>query len=49
MLGRMGYPLRSPYCMTKFAVEAFSDSLRYEMNPWEVSVSVVEPGNYIAG
>ncbi|CAG0913119.1 unnamed protein product [Notodromas monacha] len=49
MLGRMGYPLRSPYCITKFAVEAFSDSLRYEMKPWKVGVSVIEPGNYIAG
>ncbi|XP_006884347.1 PREDICTED: D-beta-hydroxybutyrate dehydrogenase, mitochondrial-like [Elephantulus edwardii] len=49
MLGRMANPARSPYCITKFAVEAFSDCLRYEMHPLGVKVSVVEPGNFIAG
>nr|P86198.1 RecName: Full=D-beta-hydroxybutyrate dehydrogenase, mitochondrial; AltName: Full=3-hydroxybutyrate dehydrogenase; Short=BDH [Mesocricetus auratus] len=39
---------RSPYCITKFGVEAFSDCLRYEMHPLGVKVSVVEPGNFIA-
>ncbi|XP_021111002.1 D-beta-hydroxybutyrate dehydrogenase, mitochondrial isoform X2 [Heterocephalus glaber] len=48
MLGRMANPARSPYCITKFGVEAFSDCLRYEMHPLGVKVSVVEPGNYIA-
>ncbi|XP_051873620.1 D-beta-hydroxybutyrate dehydrogenase, mitochondrial-like [Pristis pectinata] len=49
MLGRMANPARSPYCVTKFGVEAFSDCLRYEMHRWGVKVSVVEPGNFIAG
>ncbi|XP_073531141.1 D-beta-hydroxybutyrate dehydrogenase, mitochondrial [Phyllobates terribilis] len=48
MLGRMANPARSPYCITKFGVEAFSDCLRYEMHPLGVKVSVVEPGNFIA-
>jgi 3-hydroxybutyrate dehydrogenase len=48
MLGRMANPARSPYCITKFGVEAFSDCLRYEMFPLGVKVSVVEPGNFIA-
>ncbi|CAH2247857.1 D-beta-hydroxybutyrate dehydrogenase, mitochondrial [Pelobates cultripes] len=48
MLGRMSNPARSPYCITKFGVEAFSDCLRYEMHPLGVKVSVVEPGNFIA-
>ncbi|XP_072264293.1 D-beta-hydroxybutyrate dehydrogenase, mitochondrial [Pyxicephalus adspersus] len=48
MLGRMANPARSPYCITKFGVEAFSDCLRYEMHPMGVKVSVVEPGNFIA-
>ncbi|XP_068137247.1 D-beta-hydroxybutyrate dehydrogenase, mitochondrial [Hyperolius riggenbachi] len=47
MLGRMANPARSPYCITKFGVEAFSDCLRYEMHPMGVKVSVVEPGNFI--
>ena len=41
--------MRSPYCITKFGVEAFSDCLRYEMKPWGVHVAALEPGNYIAG
>ncbi|XP_044526808.1 D-beta-hydroxybutyrate dehydrogenase, mitochondrial [Gracilinanus agilis] len=48
MLGRMSSPSRSPYCITKYGVEAFSDCLRYEMYPLGVRVSVVEPGNFIA-
>ncbi|XP_067898579.1 D-beta-hydroxybutyrate dehydrogenase, mitochondrial-like isoform X2 [Heterodontus francisci] len=48
MLGRIANPSRSPYCVTKFGVEAFSDCLRYEMHRWDVKVSVVEPGNFIA-
>lgn len=48
MMGRMANVARSPYCITKFGVEAFSDCLRYEMHPLGVKVSVVEPGNFIA-
>jgi len=32
--------------MTKFAVEAFSDAVRIEMNKFGVTVSVVEPGHF---
>ncbi|XP_069559662.1 D-beta-hydroxybutyrate dehydrogenase, mitochondrial isoform X1 [Brachyistius frenatus] len=48
MYGRMGNVLRSPYCVSKYGVEAFSDCLRYEMKTWGVKVSIVEPGNFIA-
>ncbi|XP_066540153.1 D-beta-hydroxybutyrate dehydrogenase, mitochondrial [Hoplias malabaricus] len=47
MYGRMGNALRSPYCISKYGLEAFSDCLRYEMKSWGVKVSVVEPGNFI--
>lgn len=47
MYGRMGNALRSPYCVSKYGVEAFSDCLRYEMKNWGVKVSVIEPGNFI--
>uniref|UniRef100_A0A3Q2ECZ6 3-hydroxybutyrate dehydrogenase, type 1 n=1 Tax=Cyprinodon variegatus TaxID=28743 RepID=A0A3Q2ECZ6_CYPVA len=47
MYGRMGNRLRSPYCVSKYGVEAFSDCLRYEMKTWGVKVSVIEPGNFI--
>ena len=32
------------YASSKFAIEAVADSLRREMLPWNVSVSVVKPG-----
>lgn len=47
IMGRLANVSRSPYCITKFGVEAFSDCLRYEMHPLGVKVSVVEPGNFI--
>ncbi|KAM6976756.1 D-beta-hydroxybutyrate dehydrogenase, mitochondrial [Aplochiton taeniatus] len=47
MYGRMGNALRSPYCVSKYGVEAFSDCLRYEMKAWGVKVCVIEPGNFI--
>ncbi|XP_044299219.1 D-beta-hydroxybutyrate dehydrogenase, mitochondrial-like isoform X2 [Varanus komodoensis] len=49
MMGRMASPARSPYCVTKFGVEAFSDCLRFEMHSHNVKVCIVEPGNFIAG
>ena len=35
---------RSAYCSTKFALEGFTDSLRKEMLPLGVAVSLVNPG-----
>ena len=34
----------SPYCVSKYGVEAFGDALRREMQPFEVQVSLIEPG-----
>ncbi|KAM8823237.1 D-beta-hydroxybutyrate dehydrogenase, mitochondrial isoform 2-T2 [Spinachia spinachia] len=48
MSGRMGGRSQSAYCVSKYGVEAFSDCLRYEMKPWGVKVSVIEPGNFLA-
>lgn len=38
--------LSGPYSMSKHAIEAFTDALAVEMAPFDVHVSVVEPGNY---
>jgi NAD(P)-dependent dehydrogenase (short-subunit alcohol dehydrogenase family) len=35
-----------PYCMSKHAMEAFTDALAAEMAPQGVVVNIVEPGNY---
>jgi NAD(P)-dependent dehydrogenase (short-subunit alcohol dehydrogenase family) len=39
-------PMFGPYAMSKFALEAFSESLSHEMRKFDVQVSVVEPGNF---
>lgn len=42
--GRMALPFLGPYAASKFALEAITDSLRVELLPWEIKVSLVEPG-----
>src|SRR5436190_20383212 len=42
--GRMAYPLLGPYCASKFALEALTASLRMELRPWHIPVSIIEPG-----
>ncbi|NXN31374.1 RDH16 dehydrogenase, partial [Nycticryphes semicollaris] len=37
------------YCISKFGVEAFSDTLRREMRPFGVQVSIIEPGGFRTG
>ena len=42
--GKMAFPLYSLYHSTKWAVEGFSDSLRYELEPFNIRVKIIEPG-----
>ncbi len=42
--GRIAAPFIGPYAASKFALEAFTDSLRVELHPWDIKVSIVEPG-----
>ena len=49
ILGRLSTFWWGPYCMTKHALEAFTDVLRLEMNQFNVKVCAIEPGNYMAG
>ncbi|NXE99252.1 RDH16 dehydrogenase, partial [Menura novaehollandiae] len=37
------------YCISKYGVEAFSDSLRREMRRFGVQVSIIEPGGFQTG
>ena len=37
-------PLLSPYSASKFALEALTDGLRLELNPWGIEVVSVQPG-----
>lgn len=42
--GRVSAPLLGPYCASKFAMEALTDALRMELQPWGIAVSIIEPG-----
>ena len=42
--GRFALPMVGPYAASKHALEAVSDSLRRELRPWGINVSIIEPG-----
>ncbi|MBF2074408.1 MAG: SDR family oxidoreductase [Synechococcales cyanobacterium C42_A2020_086] len=42
--GRLAFPLGGLYSASKFALEGLSDALRMELSPFNIRVSVVEPG-----
>ena len=45
--GIIGTGSKSAYCASKFALEGFSDSLRKEVAPLGVAVSIVNPGTAV--
>jgi NAD(P)-dependent dehydrogenase (short-subunit alcohol dehydrogenase family) len=46
--GRVSVPYFGTYCATKHALEAYTQSLRYEVAPFGVDVALVEPGPFPA-
>jgi NAD(P)-dependent dehydrogenase (short-subunit alcohol dehydrogenase family) len=42
--GILSMPLVGPYCASKFALEAFSDTLRLELKQWNIPVAIIQPG-----
>ena len=42
--GKIAFPYIGAYSATKFALEAISDALRYELNIYGIKVIVIEPG-----
>ncbi len=42
--GMMAMPTMASYSASKFALEGASEALWYEMLPWNIRVSIVEPG-----
>ncbi|UBF29002.1 SDR family oxidoreductase [Kovacikia minuta CCNUW1] len=42
--GRTAFPLGGLYSASKFALESLSDTLRMELEPFNIQVSVIEPG-----
>ncbi len=43
--GRSALPFLAPYAASKHALEAVADSLRLELKPFGIAVSIVEPGS----
>lgn len=48
ILGRVADPFLGAYCISKFALEAFSEILRFQMVPFNVKVNTIEPGNFLS-
>ncbi|MGA3055960.1 MAG: SDR family oxidoreductase [Candidatus Korobacteraceae bacterium] len=44
--GRLGQPMLSAYCASKYALEGWSESLRIETHSLGIRVVLVEPGSY---
>jgi len=44
--GRVSLPFRGIYCASKFAVEGISEALSMELKPWDIAVTLVEPGDF---
>ncbi len=42
--GMMAMPTMSPYSASKFALEGASEALWYEVRPWNIAVTLVQPG-----
>ncbi len=49
LAGRLSFPYFGIYCASKHALEAYSQSLRYELAPFGIEVSVNEPGPFGTG
>lgn len=46
LAGKIVGPLMGLYAASKYAVEAMSEALRYEVSGWGVQVTILEPGMY---
>jgi short-subunit dehydrogenase len=46
LAGRVPIPFQAFYSATKFAVEAYSETLRMEVRPFGIKVVMVEPGDF---
>lgn len=46
LMGRIVIPFSSLYTSSKFALEGYTESLRYELKPLGIDVAIIEPGGF---
>ncbi len=44
--GCFGFPGLAPYVTSKYALEGFTESLRFELLPHNIQVILIQPGSY---
>ncbi len=44
--GLLGIPYQAFYSASKFAIEGYAESLAYEVEPFNIHVTLIEPGNF---
>lgn len=49
VVGQISPPFFSTYSATKFALEGYTQGLRYELSPFEIDVALVQPGPFGTG
>lgn len=49
LAGRLAFPYFGIYCASKWALEAYTESLKYEVSSFGIDVSIVEPGPFPSG
>ena len=46
LIGLVGIPFQGFYAATKYALEGYTEALRLELEPFNISVSLIEPGDF---
>ncbi|TCO07449.1 SDR family oxidoreductase [Natronoflexus pectinivorans] len=44
VVGKFGFPLRTAYAASKHALQGFFEALRFELQPFNIDVTIVSPG-----
>jgi short-subunit dehydrogenase len=47
--GEIGIPFQAFYSASKFALEGYAEALAYEVAPFGIHVTLVQPGNFATG